>query len=374
MQNQEMKNGIRRLAVHFGIVLIIVLAVLTFFSKTINNMLLPEVTAELPKSGMLAETMRRTATPTYREVHKVYSPVDIPLVDEVFAKAGSQTAAKGKIAHVNPELLKQIQSKYRYDIASMELTVTSSREALKKFRGKKPEKQRMTMDLNEMQRQLDGIKADLHALTQMFDAQGNLLASAKGNVLQVNIADNGTIAKGQLLFVYAVDGSPMYLQWRETKTKGDKFAIGDMANLHFVFRSNDLGVPKTGEVKLPITDISFDPQTQEYVFSVDVPQEIPGLNALTDAEVTVASKSEQYQCLVPKNAVVLGGDSTQEDGSIFIVGEDLITKELTVRQMPVTVLNKNDFLCAVDVTLMEGEKVVISSSKPLSDGMNVNMR
>lgn len=73
-------------------VLIILLLVLTFFSKSLYNYRLPVVSAVLPKQGKLAFTVEKTSEFAYAHVSSVYADVD-GRVKEILVEKGEKVKA-----------------------------------------------------------------------------------------------------------------------------------------------------------------------------------------------------------------------------------------------------------------------------------------
>jgi HlyD family secretion protein len=73
MRQLEINTTRKKLVGRAGLVLIIALILLTFLSKTINNLLMPDVTTIRPVKGSLQERFETDGVIEYLEKHRIYS-------------------------------------------------------------------------------------------------------------------------------------------------------------------------------------------------------------------------------------------------------------------------------------------------------------
>ena len=130
-----------------GKYIVIIIVLLTFFSKTIANMMLPSVRVCIPKKKDLSKKVTCEGETLFKKVIPVYSPVRTQVL-EVYVKEGDRIKEGQPICRIDTiELNNQIEAKKieaeknRLNIEGLERKLADIRSQIEKEKGKIKEKQ-----------------------------------------------------------------------------------------------------------------------------------------------------------------------------------------------------------------------------------------
>ncbi len=392
----------------------LVMALLTFFSNTINNFMLPRVVLESPVRGALIKEISGEGTIEAKLVHEEYSDTGLKVL-EVNAESGD-TVKKGQpimrldIDDLKSSLLDE-RNKYRQLQLSLEKlkdegslrsygrSIESARDKLEKATGEyqavktlydagfesESKLKDAELEMNNAQRNYDSAVQDKEEYTgnrlrDIENTELNLeMQGRKITKLEKEVAKSG-------VYTAPEDGILTELNFSKgTITNNSK----PLFRLAVASEGYELSIPVDSELAAyvkpgekvevlisaleegraegsiaQVKDDLEDADRKDIV--IDVKSD--GLKGGEKGEVYISKKLEQQQTLVPNSAVY-----TDSEGSyVFTIkkADSPLGEESYVQRTAVTVIDSDSSKSAV-TGIMSMDKVITGSTKPLSDADRV---
>ncbi len=420
------KKVIRKAAVIF----ICIIVVLTFFSSTINNFLLPEVECDTPSVGVLTNEITaegevfpvsvetvyaygnwRLKSVKVQEGQEVTSGTTLAIVDAQDIqlemkkaelniiklenelkkyKNGFQTIdieqyradcdAANKAVQKAEKELKYQKELYEMDAVAM-ASVIEAQDRLEEAKADYEKKQRIlkqkedesikagdnyNIDLAEMEAELEVSRLELQKMKKYVPSDGVLKAAVDGTVKSIPIQSGATTSNGQILFEIVKKQSGVAAKWTMDIKPASKIKVGDTVEF---YTPNEERLSFNEKVK----EKKFLPKENLYEFSAYINDTEDKLEIGQALNVSVRKESTQYDTLVPKSSII------DEAGKkyIFILKErdGVLGKEMYVVKQEVNIAEENDFYSAITGVGFNGdEKIVKFSTKALSNGLQVKLR
>lgn len=420
------KKIIRRAAVIF----ICVIILLTFFSSTINNFLLPTVECNTASSGTLTNEITAVGEVFPVSTEAVYAYGNWTVRD-IKVKEGQEVATGEELAVIDSKDL-------QLDIKKAELNVLKLENELKRYKNgfqetdmeqyksdceaalKAVQKARKNLDdqkelytvdavslqdVNDAQDKLDAAKSDynqkqrvlsqketeskkagesyginieekqselevgrleLQKMKNNLPLDGIIKAPAGGFVRSISVEKGSVTGSGQVLLEIVKKESGLAVRWMlETKPAGeveinDTVEISGEADENFNFN---------GKVK----EKRYLTEEGRYQFTSQFDNSEEDLKIGQKVDIKVRRESRQYKTLVPNSSIVDEGGRKY----VFLLKErkGILGTESYVQKMEITVQEEADLYSAVSLSGFTGdEKIVVFSSKALSDGLQVKLR
>lgn len=420
------KKIIRRAAVIF----ICVIILLTFFSSTINNFLLPTVECNTASSGTLTNEITAVGEVFPVSTEAVYAYGNWTVRD-MKVKEGQEVATGEELAVIDSKDL-------QLDIKKAELNVLKLENELKRYKNgfqeadmeqyksdceaalKAVQKARKNLDdqkelytvdavsqqdVNDAQDKLDAAKSDynqkqrvlsqketeskkagesyginieekqselevgrleLQKMKNNIPLDGIIKAPAGGFVRSISVEKGSVTGSGQVLLEIVKKESGLAVRWMlETKPAGeveinDTVEISGEADENFNFN---------GKVK----EKRYLTEEGRYQFTSQFDNSEEDLKIGQKVDIKVRRESRQYKTLVPNSSIVDEGGRKY----VFLLKErkGILGTESYVQKMEITVQEEADLYSAVSLSGFTGdEKIVVFSSKALSDGLQVKLR
>lgn len=422
---QSRKKFIRNV----GLIFLIVIILLTFFSKTINNFLLPTVTCEKPKSGELTTEISATGEVMGLNIEKITASGNWH-IDEVRIQVGDEVSkgdilAKFEIKDIELELkkmeldilkqenmLKQYkESTKELDLSSFEYEVEDALKAVNKaeteleetkylfdngaesqknldmtrenlqdakqgyirkekiLHNKKIEfnenKAEFSRTLKEKELELQLIKLEFSDLITNIPKDGLLKASAGGTVKSIGISGGATCSEGQTLFEISVKDSGFSIQWTLNTIKAG--VLKSAQKVSFKIKSeNEIAFEGKVDKK------QYQLKDGVCQFTSYIKNNIIGVQDGQEAEITAFHKSIQYKLIVPNSSVIKQGGKDY----VFVLKErdGSLGKEYYVEMKNIKVVEYDDFNTAISGDVASEDYVITYSTKVLEDAMQVKLR
>jgi len=177
----------RNKIVNISIIVFIVIVVLcTYFSKTIKNMLLPEVTVAYLKPGTIGDGFEGTGTIDYEDTHKIYSMPSWS-VNEINVKL-NQSVKKGDVlAKVDNDAINLKEREEQAVIMQLQDEIDTLKKATTLDQNK----------INEDQYKLDTENEKYKAIRKGLTNDGSILSDVDGKIVSINSKSNGGFSSGQ---------------------------------------------------------------------------------------------------------------------------------------------------------------------------------
>jgi HlyD family secretion protein len=412
-----------------GLIFVAVVILLTFFSKTINNFLLPEVECVTYAPGNLSKDITSEGEVTALDIETLYSTGNLKITD-VMVKEGASVNKGDVLAVVNTEdvlfeiksmeldLLKMEDDLQRYKDGFQAIDLYSYQEELNQS-SKKLDKAKKDVDtekslydsgteplksLNDAEDILDSARTD-YAAKQKLLAQkeadgkrgeadyqrtckekeagielkeieldkkrmsipedGKIKSSVAGIVKTVSIEKGSVSNNGQSLFEIIGEETGLSIKW-----KVDFKAAGDIKeNVGVSFSSS---APENFSFDGVVNDKKYLSKENMYEFTSEVPKDNDRLVIGQKVKVTI-KKSKAYDMIVPSSSVIKEG--VKECMYILKSRSSVLGEENYVAKIEVKVLESDDFNTAISGGGIAPEDKIISlSTKALMDNMQVKLR
>lgn len=232
--------------------------------------------------------------------------------------------------------------------------------------------------VNEKTAGLELKKLVLEKESEDFPEDGRILSDMDGLITAVSIEPGMNTILNQAIFEIADVSCPYRMIWYLNTEKASSYAVGSDVNLEITGEANEEGEEgiKTVTVKAQIAGKEFLTDLDRFKFWVDIDKDV------NDAKIAVVEgqktkvwavlNSPTYNYLLPKSSV------TQIQGKDYIYTVEQRQGALGVadyvEQIEIKIIEEDDFNIAIEGLFIYGESVVVSTTKPLSNGIQVYVR
>ncbi|MHB1154614.1 MAG: efflux RND transporter periplasmic adaptor subunit [Eubacteriales bacterium] len=336
------------------IIIVCVLVICTFLSRTVMTSGQPSVQAVIPSREAIYTTREITGEVNYEHTQQfIY---DMPFtVMEVFISSGDTVAEDTVLMEVD----------------SRELALELKRKDLKVKQIQNRIENTDTADtasLDILRLELEIAETELSLFKEKYPTDGKIHAAFAGTVYNINAAKGESIPSNVVL-ASIYDGSSnanviFYLPEEDAKYFGE----GDSAILHLseVYFSGSDSTEIGVERNSTIISKQFILKDDLYKFSVPAENENVWHGQQLRAEII--HKSSMYDKVIPSQAL-----NREPDGSVYIFTinprQGIWGEEYYTGTVNVNVLYDDGVNAAVsDIILSRGERVVTYTSKPLVSG------
>jgi HlyD family secretion protein len=355
------------------IAFIVIIVSCTYFSKTIKNMLLPEVTVSYLKPGTIGDDFETTGTIQYQDTHKIY-PMSNWNVKQICVKL-NQSVKKGDVlAKVDNDQITLNEKEEQEVIMQLQDEINS----LKKVPSPDQDK------IKEDQFKLDTENIKYTSIGKGLTGDGSILSDVDGKIVSINSQSQGSNSEndsGDLggaskdttvsdaLFEIVTNDTSLSVKWTASSTEAERFSIGDNVNV----TSQD-GEDSNVETAT-ISEKKYDSTNDEYELFATI-------NAKNDLKendnVTVSKQSnaKKYDNVIPKSCL------NDEDGVDYIYEVEskssALGNEDYVEKVQVKVIDSDSLNCSIQaVNNGQLDKsnygVVSSTSKSIDDNYEVKL-
>ena len=416
---EKRKKAIRKISFVFMVLLL----VLTFFSKTIDNLLLPEVEAADVIEGRINNTILASGTVEPLSAEKIraygnYGSIEIKVTPRQQVTKGTVLALvdqngieqeiedkKREIDSLEIDMEKFENDFYNvYEISSQneinrlkkeaesyrdtldrindlyragsetkqnllnaqkdyENAKQSYEESIQIYKNKKTE---YNLQHKKMQIDIDAKKSELEDSERNLMAGGEIICGFDG-VISAVYAENGMqIPKGQLLFEVIPKGDTVAVKWNLNTEKARLVNAGDQVTF-------EAANPEELVIKGEITQKEYLADKGEYQFTSLVGIENGEQKSGLILDVSVTKNSKVYNMIVPNSAIVKSGG--MEYVYVLKNVKGPLGEEEYAERVKVSILDSDAFNSAINASIEVDTKVVSYSSKPLLlDKVQVKLR
>lgn len=363
------------------IVFIVIVVLCTYFSKTVNNMLLPEVTVAYLKPGTIGDSFEGMGTVEYENTHKIYSMPNWS-IKEIDVKL-NQSVKKGDVlAKVDNDAINLKEREEEMIIMQLQDEIDTLKKAATPDQDK----------IKEDQYKLDTENLKYSEIRKGLTADGSILSDVDGKIVNINSknaasssesADEDSIGassdqasseagedlggSSDALFQIVSNEPSLCVKFTVSSKDADKFSASSKVNVI----SGDAETSKATAVEAVVSEKKYKASTDEYEISAD----ISGNTGLKqDDKVTVATEenAKRYSNVISKSCLV------EENGIDYIYevstgSSGALGGQSSVKKVEVQVVAYDSINCAIKAAnsseLSGG--IVTNTSKPISDNDEV---
>ena len=358
----ETKKTVKNIVVRVTVAFLIIIAALTYFSSTIDNILLPHVTVTYGGEGKLSYHLDAESVFEYPKSREYTAAVSIP-VGEVFIKDGD-TVKKGDrlIKYDESEFVKMRDSLY-LDVLRLENQLDGLYTSYNNAEDDAAAQSALG-SISETEIELNMARISYDDFLACFDDSGCLTAQSDMKITAVRAKAGSDVPAGEALFEYAPVSSNLCFRFSCDKTLDTFVRIGSLVNIsvpvensegEFRRRSGNATVVEKKE-----TEDGFDCVAQLNEMELADGEKTPSYG--DDVIISTDFESQPYKHIVMKSAI-------QDSGYVYIVTKDADEKRY-VSMITVTVIDESDFYAAVEMSA-DSVPIVLTASKEISDGQRV---
>lgn len=422
------KNIKKKIVKKAGLIFVSIVVLLTFFSKTINNLLLPEVEYTFISRGSLKKNFTAAGEVESPGKEKVYAEAELKITD-IKVKEGDKVSKGTVLALADKDEmrltlkskeLELIRTENEYErLKNQSITAddTDNTEKLQWLEKDleeaeaKLEEAKLLYEngledykgIQECQKQVDSVKSEIKALQQKkdegrksredyerslneknleiqikrmeyenfknkFSSNGEIKSETEGVVGAVKIEKGLRYGSGQLLFEIHDKDSKLEVRWRLNTAKAALLKEGDMVDIKI-----------SGEEKATVATVvktkSYSPDDGMYIFTSPFNTKADKLKGGQQVDMNITKISKEYPVIVSAGCVmqVGGGRSI-----LFVLKEKegVMGLEYYVKSVEVEVVDSDgsDTAISAKAPLAENDRIISFASKVLADGVRVKMR
>lgn len=360
-----------------NIIIIIFIAIIvfcTYFSKTIKNMLLPEVSVVTLKSGTIGNNYQTEGTIKYANTHKIYA-MNNWNVTNVLVKINQDVKKGDVLAKVDNDAITLSEREENAAIINLQNQI----EALKK--SPNPDENK----IKEYQFQLDTENMKYKQIRKGLTSDGSILSDVDGKIVAIS-SQNGTEnpnsnksslssasagAGGNSLFEIAGSQPDFLVNWTNNSNDAKNISVGDKVN---IITSSSDNNNSAKELTANVLQKQYNDQTNQYEFSASIDGK-PNLKEDDNVIISTADNTKRYDNVIPKSCL------TEENGLdyIFVVNSKggALGFYDYVQKVQVQVVASDDENCSVKpengASIPVNLGIVMSTSKAIDNNSEVKL-
>lgn len=381
MENKLTKNRRNKTVTTIIIVFICIIVLCTYFSKTVKNMLLSEVTVIHLKPGAIGDGFEGSGVVKYEDTHKIYSMSNWD-IKEIEVKANQNVKKGDVLAKVDNDEINLKEKEEKEVIMQLEDEINS----LKKV--PTPDQDRIKED----QFKLDTENIKYKAIRKGLTEDGSILSDMDGKIVTINSqngasnsAENASgssnasqgdesvssgVSEGNVLFEIVSNTPSLSVNWTVSDKDGDKFSIGDKIN---VTTGDGDDSTKSTVVTATISSKKYNSQKDDYQLLGTINDKS---DLKQDDKITIsrASGTKRYNNVIPKSCLY------DENGTDYIYEvssrNGALGEEDYVQKIQVQVGVSDSLNCSIKSSsdLSKGTYGIVSNtSKPIDDNDEVKL-
>jgi HlyD family secretion protein len=216
-------------------------------------------------------------------------------------------------------------------------------------------------DIKNFQSDIDTQKRKIQDINHQISTNGLIKAPGNGTITELNFIKGSMANSSKPIYKMAYSESGFELRLMVDSINIGYLKAGDDINVTLVSLSNKV-------IKGKLVQISDNIQWADKK-DLLINLNDPDLKGGEAAEIDVVKKTKSYNILVPNDAI----NSDDNGKFIYTIKEAKgpLGKEQRLQKVSVQVEDSDLSKTAITANLIKGEKIVISSNKPISEDSNV---
>lgn len=353
------------------------LIIFTWLSKMVYAQSLTRVTVSQGMIGALSRNFTEDAIFSYvNEEYDYLAPVSGEIT-QVFVEVG--------------DLVRSSEPLYQYDLGLLQLQVFQNQLAivdlenqnddiLPSWRRKRDldDDKRIIYDMNNVK--ISRYEEEIERFEALIDQGGLVTSQHSGEVSTLLIENYSAVQKGKRICQIIETTKNAQITWTMPADNAQYFEPGHQLKIPLQIWSDQVSdddlISKTEYFDLRITDKEFESESDSYLFTIDIQENLEdevmlNMNDKINMTIDLQYKSQEYDCIVPRSAVVFEGET---DGYVYCLREreKMTGLEQYAQAFSVEVLDMGDEHVAITEYVM-GEDIVIVAEKAIEDGEAVRV-
>jgi HlyD family secretion protein len=368
MEKQNARKELKKVVIRFAVVFVIVLMVLTFFSKTVEQILLPQVTTYIPKDKTVTNTYKFKGKVIYKNKKMEYPAFDYYIADWLI-REGTPLEVGTPIATLRQQDVEERRSQYEIQRIALEDRIAGYDYQLDRSMGKH-QKESVERQLKIAKIEYEHLISEIDQYFRSIDKDYQLLSEVTGKVTNIPLDDHKIFTISMPLFEYVDNTSYPVIEWFMHPNTMRTFNSTSKIMLDYTYlEANANGVQfEKADIKYTNVDkVRYDPESKQYIYMTILPRNDEKLITSRDINVSVIAKTKRLYNAVPKSALY-------NEDTIFLLSSDEETGHLIVKELGVSIVQETDTHVKLDYTFSQNDKVIISTTKPLTHNARVKLR
>ena len=376
-------TGKKRIVLRITAVIITVLVVLTFASRTIYGLSLPVVHVIEPQFDTVPVTARTTGFLESEAMVDVTAEDDW-LISEVLVKNGDMVRNGDVLFTISTkeyeDYEKQLENQIRdleigekageLNIMRIENRITDipaadlrNNASTRRYRAELvAELELMQIQLELLQTRLTQVRTELEEFSYLDG--GAIIANETGMILNLTVKERDRPVFGEKLLSILPDNSVLTVNFKLDAREGVEFDIDVPVTVTFFTQIGTQPKEQKHDTVVSSRRLSDDGQSWEYKAFIDEYEGSPLMSIKTD--ITIGHLGIFYGLVVPVAAVSEGRYGPR----VFVIQSKpgLFGEEFFVMEANVTVQASNNFVAAIDLPGGYHYEMVTYTSRPIMDG------
>ncbi|NMM63398.1 efflux RND transporter periplasmic adaptor subunit [Clostridium sp. P21] len=398
MENDIKKDKRNKIITILIIVFISIIVLCTYFSKTIKNMLLPEVNVVNMKPGTIGEGLDLKGTVQYQNTHKIVSKPEWH-IKEIKVKVNQDVKQGDILATVDNDEIILKEKIEKAKIMKLEDELKNLKNPPKPTESKEGDKSKSSSGeqdtsksnedrIKEVKFELETENMQYKEIRKGLTDDGNILSDIDGKIVSIGSQGSGgnsgsdeetaaVSGEGMPLFQMINSETNFSVKWTVSYKEGEKYSIGDKVNIFIpTVEKDSSGNIKDKKLSSNIAQKKYNDKKEEYEFSADIKDEVD-MKQGDKVTINTAEGTKKYNNVIPKSCL----NEDQGKSYIFLVKQrsGALGSEFYVEKVFVQVNAYDDQNCSIKSSQSNDETkdsygIVSNTSKPLSDKTEVKIQ
>lgn len=370
MEDTKVNKSLRKVIIRFAFIFLLIILLLTFFSRSINQMLLPQVTTYVPSDKIVSNSTMFSGSIIYENTTKAY-PEFACFIDAILIEEGEDVIVGQPIAHLRDSDVASIKAQYEVDILSLENSIQSSKDQIASRYTNKTQDAALQRQIDILNIQLEEKQKEQERFLYLVDEDNNLLSTVEGTVLTLYITDRSYCNETTAIFEYINEGSYPVIRWEMPADKASLYDESSRVFIEYKYmeQSDEGSVSKSSSTNSSIDSKTYNYENNSYIYTVVV--KIFKLEKAYKLDITLSNRAATLKNAVPKNAVV---KDTENTGYLYLLQKDEDTGKYYANEVHISISGDTGAYYGTDYDFQKNEQIILSSTKPLSDNAEVRLR
>lgn len=353
----EQKNN-KKVLIQISVIVLIILLLCTFLSKSIYNMSLPYVEVTNPAAEKLPVSSSADGEVMVDSQKICYN---VPLkITEVFVKENDEVKA-------GDALFKVDSKEFDINIQKKELEIQKLEDQLSEWLSYR--------DRAKLEDELEIVEEELELYKEQVPYDGKVYAENNGVISEVKVNNGDLTKEGDILAEITDEAQSMSVKFSFGGTDDVLCRVGDEIQLTYKETAWYEGKPTTEEktAQTIVAKREYDTEKKQYFFYADIDNSNKKFYEGQKIKVNYIISSDLYENVVPLNAISI---NENRDKVVYVLQtrDGLFGEEYYVKEVKVDQLEKNNVKSAINGDdISTYSEVVVSSSRALTSGETVRV-
>ena len=329
---------------------------MTLLSRAADAIMLPSVRCERPLPGALSHTVMLSGVIEAQEQWPIMAEYDLP-VSRVYVRVGQAVNAGDVLLSYDSDALQRALEEKQAELTRLNL----QRELDARNQQTNDDQETGDIEKIAIEQQLyrlegDAAQRQVDRLSQLLYGGAVLVAPTNGTISEV-LVQPGDLTSGAAFRLYP-DSSERIVRASVTEEQAKYLQPGMEVRMHLSGNARDNNTAKLSELV---------PSVSGYEAVFNMPSGVGTIGQTVD--LTAKQTTDTYNIRVPIGAIV---EKSGLKGIYRIrTGESVLGEIEYAEFVNVTVIETDAQYAAIEALLLDKDQVIVSSSKPFSEGDRV---